>query len=1049
MKTTRRDFLKPVAAPAEPHAAAIRWIMIIYICSGVCSLIDEVVWVRLLKLTLGNTVYASSIVVSIFMAGLALGALIMSRYADTVTRRLRLYALLEVGATLSALSLPWALRLLDTAYGWFFIKYHPSPAELMLVQVILSALLLLVPTMFMGSTLPLLARYVTALQQRIGRRVGRLYTLNMLGAALGCYLAGFVLIRIIGVMGTLYIAAAINLLVAFAGWMLSRFHDTPTEPPPQTTKAQLEIPGIEQPTLTKRCVLMAAFFSSGLISIGYELVWMRSIVLLLGGFTYVFSAVLTIYLLGNVIGAWIGSGLSKRLKNPALAFGTSLTCLGISGMFYVPWLCMWALKATSGPAGFLKMYADNKGTLCPLIYSAFLFLIPSVMMGIGFPLALQAWGRYHQKVGRTTGAIYAVNTIGAVIGGLVTGFLLIPFLGAQLSITVLGLLGLCLGATMVHINLPPAKILRRILCPAAAVVLAIVALIIPADLYKQKIVSLVGQPGSKTLAVREGLTTTVSVKRNTDGTLVLMSDRVSIAGDDIHRSAQKTLGHLSALLHSDATDVLSIGFGAGETTLCLAQHDLDRIDCVEIAPEVVQVAIQYFTHINLGNQLDQKVNLTYMDAKSFLYLTEKHYDIIINDADIPSYSGSAPLFAKEHFQNAMDHLNPKGLFITKLHLSGISIDSFDSILGTFLRVCPYVTIWFPTTKPYSFFYLIGSKQPQVFSPKNIDDELENQNVRNSVAYLNFNNSLDVLSCYIGDKKDIDKYLSKGFRLNSDYSPFVEFNRGEFSHDERLLKMDLFLRFIQTVRHDSLVKHIDFTGISDTDRDKWIKDHQLVYKASTHLLNSHGQKNPVEMWQSVFDGLSLIPDHPALLKKQNQCLDSAYNAIGQGQADDVLMNINLILKTQPKFGAAWLAKSWAQQQKKQLSPALTAAQNAVKYAPQIPRTHNNLGSLLLKLGQTDKAVTHLDRAVRLDPNDVQLRLNLGLALNQNGKFDQAHQQFREMAQLRPDNAQVHFVLALFLTQRGQIDQAIAEYRRVLQIEPDHKEASENLNKLLPK
>jgi len=695
------------------------------------------------------------------------------------------------------------------------------------------------------------------------------------------------------------------------------------------------------------------------------------------------------------------------------------------------------------------MYADNKGALCPLIYSAFLFLIPSVMMGIGFPLALQAWGRYHQKVGRTTGAIYAVNTIGAVIGGLATGFLLIPFLGAQLSITVLGLLGLCLGATMIHINLPPAKILRRISCPAAAVVLAIVALIIPTDLYEQKIVSLVGQPGSKTLAVREGLTTTVSVKRNTDGTLVLMSDRVSIAGDDIHRSAQKTLGHLSVLLHSSATDVLSVGFGAGETTLCLAQHDLDRIDCVEIAPEVVQVAIQYFTHINLGNQLDQKVNLTYMDAKSFLYLTEKHYDIIINDADIPSYPGSAPLFAKEHFQNAIDHLNPQGLFITKLHLSGIPIDSFDSILGTFLHVCPYVTIWFPTTKPYSFFYLIGSKQPQVFSPKDIDDELENQNVRNSVAYLNFNNSLDVLSCYIGDKKDINKYLSKGFQLNSDYSPFVEFNREKFSHDERLLKMDLFLRFIQTVRRDSLLKHIDFTGISDTDRDKWIKDHQLVYKASTHLLNSHGQRNPVEMWQSVFDGLSLIPDHPALLKKQNQCLDSAYNAIRQGKADEVLMNINLILKTQPKFGAAWLAKSWAQHQKKQISPALTAAQNAVKYAPQIPRTHNNLGSLLLKLGQTDKAITHLDRAVRLDPNDAQLRLNLGLALNQNGKFAQAHQQFRKMVQLQPDNAQAHFALALFLTQKGQIDQAIAEYRRVLQIEPDHKEARENLNKLLPK
>ena len=187
----------------------VKWVLLIYFCSGLCSLIDEVVWVRLLKLTLGNTVYASSIVVSMFMGGLALGALIMSRYADRVSKRLRLYALLEVCATISALSIPLSLRIADTAYQWFYSKYAPSPACLMLVQVIVSAMILLVPAMVMGSTLPPLGRYVTSLQDRVGRLVGRLYALNTLGAALGCFLAGFVLIRWAGVMGTLYIAASI------------------------------------------------------------------------------------------------------------------------------------------------------------------------------------------------------------------------------------------------------------------------------------------------------------------------------------------------------------------------------------------------------------------------------------------------------------------------------------------------------------------------------------------------------------------------------------------------------------------------------------------------------------------------------------------------------------------------------------------------------------------------------------------------------------------------------------------------------------------------
>jgi tetratricopeptide (TPR) repeat protein len=147
--------------------------MFLYFCSGAGSLIDEVVWVRLLKLTLGNTVYASSIVVSVFMGGLALGALIMARFADRVRNRLRLYALLEICATISALLLPLALKFADGIYRWFFVKYHPLSSSLYLVQIIVSTVILLVPTLAMGSTLPLLGRYVTSLQYRIGSLVGR------------------------------------------------------------------------------------------------------------------------------------------------------------------------------------------------------------------------------------------------------------------------------------------------------------------------------------------------------------------------------------------------------------------------------------------------------------------------------------------------------------------------------------------------------------------------------------------------------------------------------------------------------------------------------------------------------------------------------------------------------------------------------------------------------------------------------------------------------------------------------------------------------------
>jgi spermidine synthase len=321
--------------PAITRQVSVNCIMLVYFASGACSLIDEVVWVRLLKLTFGNTVYATSIVVSVFMAGLALGALVMGRYCDRLRKHLQLYALLETLITISALSLPWALKIADAVYVRLYRAYHPAQAQLLIIQLIISALILLTPTVMMGSTLPLLGRFVTALERETGHLVGKLYALNTLGAATGCFLAGFFLIRAFGIMGALYIAAGLNLLVAFGGWFLSRFSSITAEQQ-DVTSVIVSAKVVEGKKADGRFyLLIIAFFASGLISIGYELLWMRSIVHLLGGFTYVFSAVLTIYLLGNVIGAGIGSRLAKRLKVPAAGFAVTLSLLGLCGIFYL------------------------------------------------------------------------------------------------------------------------------------------------------------------------------------------------------------------------------------------------------------------------------------------------------------------------------------------------------------------------------------------------------------------------------------------------------------------------------------------------------------------------------------------------------------------------------------------------------------------------------------------------------------------------------------------------------------------------------------------
>ncbi len=956
--------------PAITRQASINCIMLVYFASGACSLIDEVVWVRLLKLTLGNTVYATSIVVSVFMAGLALGALIMGRYCDRAIKHLRLYALIEALITISAMSLPWMLKVADAVYIRLYQTYHPTQAQLLIVQVIISASILLVPTMLMGSTLPLLGRFVTALEKEAGHLVGKLYALNTLGAAAGCFLAGFVLIRAFGVMGTLYIAATLNLLVAFGGWFLSRFSSVIAEQQDVSDATGRQKIVSKKETDGKFFLLVLAFFASGLISIGYELLWMRSIVHLLGGFTYVFSAVLTIYLLGNVIGAGIGSRLTKRLKAPAAGFAVTFSLLGLCGIFYLPFLILWTSKVL--PSVNRAAEAINRWVpispymINPLVQSILLFLIPAIIMGIGFPIAIQAWANHIHKVGRSTGTAYGANTIGAVVGGIVTGFVFIPLLGLQLSISILGLIGVWIAGAMWLLFTRNTRPARRWAFLAAAIVLTIFTVKTPSDLFKTVVELSPLTPEDYSLVLlEEGLTTTVSLHRDSrSGSLHLYSSGQSIAGDDyIERGDQKMLGHLGVLLNRDCKKVLSVGFGSGETTLCLSEHNLERLDCVEIAPEVVDVALRFFRHINLADKLGSYVNMIFMDAKNYIHLTDNTYDLIVNDSIHPrNFAENASLYTKEYFQSARKRLNKNGVIISWIPTYEMSAPVFNSIIGTLLDVFPHVTLWYPTPHPAPLVLIAGSQQQQYFSPKHIEKSLLNENIRNNLSKLNIQNNMDVLSCYIGDENDLRKTIA-AFSVNSDYFPFVEFNT-----DVDVTKEQIFSEFVLRTRSDSIFEHIDWTGLTKNEKEAWLVDYQRLYEACGYVLMLEGTGDMLSHLNYILSGLRIFPDKPAFLAAkasvEAKLFSSGVKMILSGKTDQALVLSGEILKIHPKSAIAWMIRSSAMQHKGEMQQSLTAAQRAVALAPDNPDAHFNLGIIWFSTKQFDKAVTEYRKALLL-------------------------------------------------------------------------------------
>ncbi len=950
---------------------SVNWIMLIYFFSGACSLIDEVVWVRLLKLTLGNTVYASSIVVSMFMGGLALGALIMSRYSDQVKNHLRLYALLETLVTISALALPFGLKLTDNIYIWFFQTYHPSHTQLLIVQVIISAVILLIPSMLMGSTLPLLGRFVTALEKEAGHLVGKLYALNTLGAAVGCFMAGFVLIRAFGVMGTLYAAAVLNLLVALSGWFLSRHSKLVDQARIKVAEIDSEAVADNRKTDGKFYLLILAFFMSGLVSIGYELIWMRSIVHLLGGFTYVFSAVLTIYLLGNVIGAAIGSRLAKKLKTPAAGFAVTLALLGLCGIFFLPGMIYWTANLLPHFNKILdaiaKLIPAAPFIINPMIQSCFLFLIPAIIMGIGFPIALQAWANHVHKVGRSTGTAYGANTIGAVLGGVITGFILIPRLGAQLSITILGLIVLWIAGFLCLVFLPK-KSFKRASLLAVAIIFSVVTTKIPSELFGRVVELNPVLPDSFVLLkLKEGVTTSVSLHKNLqDNSLQLLSSGHGLAGDSYsERGDQKALGHLSVLLNRNAKTVLSVGFGSGETTKCLSQHHLDQIDCVEIAPEVVDIAMQFFNHLNLGDKLNDKINMIFMDAKNYIHLTDNTYDVIANDSIHPrDFAENASLYTKEYFQAAKQHLNKNGIIVSWLPTYNMPASVFSSIIGTAMEVFPHVTLWFLTSHPAPLVLIVCSEQQQYYSPGYMEYVLRDKSIAESLSEINIYNSRDILNCYIGDERDLKKCI-QSFSINSDYFPFVE-----FTTDKNTPRREIYNQFVKNVRSNSINYHIDWTGFSDQEKEKWQEDYSRLYNASTYLLLAYDCEDLVEKLKFCNEGLKILPDMPALIKTgrqvEKQLFSIGVRTIVSGKSDQALGVANAMLEVYPQSAYAWMIRASSINDIREMPKALIAAQSAVKLAPDNPDALTILGSIYFKMGQIAKSIEVYKKSLRINP-----------------------------------------------------------------------------------
>lgn len=671
--------------------------------AGVSSLILETVWIHRFSFVFGSTAPAASVVVAVFLGGLAIGNW---RFGISSARRvdaLRVFAVLQcaIGA--------WALLFSSVLQGgeWVYSSAYPRIAEsaalTVVVRLSLAFFMLILPTILMGGTLPLLLQAGVGSPESIGRRAGILNGVNTAGAALGGFVCGYLLLRHLGARGAGSFAGVLDLAAGAVAWVLSSGPSPAAGARPDAPEAGVE--PVLEPSGTGWA--LACFAVSGFAGIAYEMLFLRYLVLYFRDTIYLYSGVISAFILWLGVGSAASGALLRRVRSPVAALGLTQVAIGFSSLlaFYLPapWQRSLSLAGRSSP-------------VTEALFVILLLAVPATFMGATFPLVARVVARDPRFAGRKVGVAYALNTAGALAGSLATVFLLVPKLGMEAAIFVCVLANLIAGAVVVAADrgFPRRRAALAALVfavPCAFAIRAAARIALPLTILDGLI-----SPGDEVVELREGVTGTTAVVRSARGGFELWSDSVPISAT--RNGSFFAPGILPALLSPRIPEaVLSLAFGGGLSSHGLRLFpEVKRLDCVDLSRENMDLALRHFPE-NAGFLDDARARFVVDDARNFLRYSARTYDLILVEATPPRFGfRNAFLFTREFFESAVRRLNRGGLFVQVLPLADLSLEETRGVMRTFAAAFPERAMWFVGGPDV---LMIGSEAPLTFDYEEI------------------------------------------------------------------------------------------------------------------------------------------------------------------------------------------------------------------------------------------------------------------------------------------------------------------------------------------
>jgi spermidine synthase len=682
--------------------AAVAAIATCFFASGLGSLVLEMVWTRQLRLVFGSTTLATSTVLVAYMLGLGLGALAGGRLVPRLRDGVRAYALIEIAIGAYALAVPWLLAVFPWVNRVWLHALPFWPAAL--CRFGLALVVLLVPTLLMGATLPVLVSAVVRDRATAGRGIALLYGLNTLGAVTGVFLTTFALLPALGLYGTNVFGALADMLVGtIAATGLAALVPAPPHGARDLAR-DAGAPSGKEARAERDWPVLAAYSLVGFTALVYEVAWTRALALVLGSSIYAFAAMLGAFLAGIALGSLAAHRRLDAMAAPRRALApliVSLAVVSLAASLLIPRL----------PGAFVWLalhlgVAADRLLLTQVGLAAAVMLPSALVLGALFPLVACVLAREGRSSAAATATAYWTNTVGSASGAFAAGFVLLPLIGLRSTLALAAALDLVAAAGLLVSEASRGRVARRAL-PAAAVVAAVLVLLLPLpwdpDALTQGVfrdplahldvgvrsLPLEGEPPPGIVFYRDGPNATVSVHRLPNGHLLLRVNGKTDASSHGDLGTQVLLGQLPLVFGARAERVCVIGLASGVTAGAVARHPVARIDVVEIEPAVVE-ASRWFDHVSGAPLDDPRVHVVIEDGRTHLASEPGAYDVVISEPSNPWISGVSDLFTREFFRDVRAALRPGGRFLQWIQLYEIDPASILAVLAALRQEFPYV-----------------------------------------------------------------------------------------------------------------------------------------------------------------------------------------------------------------------------------------------------------------------------------------------------------------------------------------------------------------------